>query len=242
VSKIALITGATGGIGAAIAHRLAREGYSLQLHYNINEQRANELKEELSEAYDISITLAQADLTKSEGVDQLVEALRHVPDVIIHNAGVAHWSLFTDIETHDYERMIQLHLTSPFMLTQRLLPSMVSKKWGRIVFITSIWAETGASCESLYSMVKGGTTSLMKSLAKEFAPSGITVNAVAPGVIDTPMMSSFSADELHELYKEIPLGRMGSPDEVAHTVQFLAAEESRYITGQVIGVNGGWYM
>lgn len=242
MSKIALITGATGGIGAAIAHRLAREGYSLQLHYHLNQQRATELKEELSEAYSIPITLAQADLTKSEGVDQLVEALLQMPDVIIHNAGVAHWSLFTDIKDHDYERMIQLHLTSPFMLTQRLLPSMVSKKWGRIVFITSIWAETGASCESLYSMVKGGTTSLMKSLAKELAPSKITVNAVAPGVIDTPMMSSFTIDELQELYKEIPLGRMGSPDEVAYTVQFLAAEESRYITGQVIGVNGGWYM
>jgi 3-oxoacyl-[acyl-carrier protein] reductase len=241
VSMIALITGATGGIGEAISRKLASQGYSLQLHYHQNKQKALQLQAEIRSAYDVSVTIYQADLAKPEGVDHLGEALQGVPDIVIHNAGMAHYALFTEIQVEDYERMIQLHLTSPFVLTQRLLPAMISKKWGRIVFITSIWAETGASCEALYSMVKGGLTSLMKSLAKELAPSGITVNAVAPGVIDTQMMSSFTVEELQELYKEIPVGRMGSPTEVAHSVGFLVEEESRYITGQVIRVNGGWY-
>jgi 3-oxoacyl-[acyl-carrier protein] reductase len=239
--KTALITGASGGIGSAIAHKLASHGYSLQLHYHQNRQKAEQIQEEIRSRHQVQVSIYQADLTKPEGTDHLVETLENTPDIIVHNAGLAHYALFTDIQTEDYDKMIQLHLTSPFKLTQQLLPTMISRRWGRIIFITSIWAETGASCEALYSMVKGGLTSLMKSLAKELAPSGITVNAVAPGVIDTQMMSSFTSDELQELYKEIPIGRMGNPAEVAHSVGFLIDEESSYMTGQVMRVNGGWY-
>lgn len=239
--KTALITGASGGIGVAVAHKLASQGYSLQLHYHKNRQKAEQLQEEIYATYQVQVAIYQADLTKAEGAEHLVKELVGTPDIIVHNAGLAHYALFTDIQPEDYDKMILLHLTSPFKLTQRLLPAMIANKWGRIIFITSIWAEAGASCEALYSMVKGGLTSLMKSLAKELAPSGITVNAVAPGVIDTQMMSSFTPDELQELYKEIPIGRMGHPSEVAHSVGFLVEEESRYMTGQVLRVDGGWY-
>lgn len=239
--KKALITGASGGIGSAIAHKLASQGYSLQLHYHQNKQKAEQLQKDIHSTYQVEVAIYQADLTKPEGADHLAETLEGAPNIIVHNAGLAHYSLFTDIQAEDYDKMIQLHLTSPFKLTQRLLPTLISNKWGRIIFITSIWAEAGASCEALYSMVKGGITSLMKSLAKELAPSGITVNAVAPGIIDTQMMSSFTPGELQDLYKEIPVGRMGHPIEVAHSVGFLVDEESRYMTGQIMRVNGGWY-
>jgi 3-oxoacyl-[acyl-carrier protein] reductase len=239
--KTALITGASGGIGAAIAHKLASQGYSLQLHYHQNRKKAEQLQKDIQSTYRVKVGIYQADLTKPDGANHLAEALEGAPNIIVHNAGLAHYALFTEIDAEEYDKMIQLHLTSTFKLTQRLLPAMISQKWGRIIFITSIWAETGASCEALYSMVKGGVTSLMKSLAKEFAPSGITVNAVSPGVIDTQMMSSFTLDELQDLYREIPIGRMGHPIEVAHSVGFLVDEESRYMTGQVMRVNGGWY-
>jgi 3-oxoacyl-[acyl-carrier protein] reductase len=242
LSKVALITGATGGIGRAIAKKLAIQGYCLQLHYNVNQKKAMELQLELEDVYGVKVQVIQADLGQSEGVQKLTSELNQSPDILIHNAGIAHYSLFTDITAATYQEMIQLHLTSPFALTQLILPQMISKKWGRIVFVTSIWGETGASCESLYSMVKGGLIALTKSLSKELAPSGITVNAVSPGAIDTQMMSDFDEDDLQRLYEEIPIGRMGSPEEVAHTIHFLLEQESGYMTGQVLRVNGGWYV
>jgi 3-oxoacyl-[acyl-carrier protein] reductase len=242
VSKVALITGATGGIGRAISRKLASMGYFLLLHYNQNDSYAHELHQELVRDWNCQVMIFKADLSSPMGVEHLIQSLTIFPDIVIHNAGMEHYSLFTDIGDEDYQRMVQIHLTSPFKMTQRLLPPMISKKWGRIIFITSIWGETGASCESLYSMAKGGVISLSKSLAKELAPSGITVNAVSPGAINTRMMDAFAPEELTKLYEEIPIGRMGSPEEVAHTVHFLVEDESRYMTGQVIRVNGGWYM
>lgn len=241
VSKVALVTGATGGIGRAIATKLAMHGYNLQLHFHQNGEIAKHLQDELSTTYQVRVELCQANLSLPDGVEELLITLSRKPDILIHNAGLSHYGLFTDVSPEEYQRMIQMHLTSPFQLTQKILPQMISLKWGRVIFITSIWGETGASCESLYSMTKGGVIALAKSLSKELAPSGITVNAVSPGAIDTQMMSTFTPEELHRLYEEIPIGRMGSPEEVAHTVHFLVQEESRYITGQVLRVNGGWY-
>lgn len=240
--KTALITGATGGIGEAIAYRLASEGISLQLHYYSNEAKGLELQRKLSQQFGVDVQLYQADLTRSDGPFQLVQQLVPKPNILIHNAGHAHFSLFQDISRQDYDRMIQLQITSPFMITQLLLPSLVTKKWGRIVFITSIWAETGAAYESLYALAKGGITSLMKSLAQELGPSGISVNAVAPGLIDTPMNRSLEAEELAKLCVEIPAGRMGTPAEVAHCVAFLIDSRSDYVSGQTLRVNGGWHM
>lgn len=241
LKKTALITGSTGGIGRAIARKLASKGYNLQLHYNTNTQLALDIQEELIKDYGVEVSLYQFDLINEDSTISLTQALLPKPDIIIHNAGMSLYGLFTDITPEQYHEMIQLHLTSPFWITQQLLPSMLSKKWGRIVFITSIWGETGASCESLYSMTKGGLISLSKSLSKELAPSGITVNAISPGIVDTNMVQHLSHEELTELYQDIPVGRMGSPEEVAHAVHFLLEEGSNYITGQVIRVNGGWY-
>jgi len=241
LSHVAFISGASGGIGQAIARKLAQQGFSLILHFNQNEQDAFKLKGELMEEFDLSVLTIQADLSRPEGVRKIVKECPVPPSVIIHNAGRSHFGLFTDITTKEYEEMVQMNLTSPFQLTQHWLPTMISNKWGRIIFITSIWGETGASCESLYSMVKGGINALAKSLAKELAPSQITVNAVSPGAIATSMMDHFTEEELRNICEEIPMGRMGLPEEVASTVGFLLSEESNYITGQIIRVNGGWY-
>ena len=241
MSRTVLVTGATGGIGKAISLKLAKEGYSLQLHFNQNINQALLLQQEILNEYQVEVTLHRADLSTSEGVKELMASLYKHPDILIHNAGISHYGLFTDIKQDDYQRMIQVLLTSPFQLTQLILPSMISNRWGRILFVASIWGETGASCETLYSMAKGGLISLTKALSKEVAPSGITVNAVSPGAINTAMLSTFDEEELARLSDEIPMGRLGSPAEVAHTAHFLIEEESSYITGQVIRVNGGWY-
>lgn len=238
----ALITGATGGIGEAIAYRLASDGLSLQLHYHTNQQKAMELQDKLTAQFGVDVQLFAADLATSAGANQLLKELIPKPDILIHNAGFAHYALFQEVSSLDYERMIQMQLTSPFILTQGILPALIAKKEGKIVFITSVWAETGAANESLYALAKGGLTALMKSLAQELGPSGITVNAVAPGLIDTAMNRTLETKELELLCSEIPLGRMGSAEEVAHCVSFLIDERSSYITGQVLRVNGGWHM
>lgn len=241
MSKVALVTGATGGIGSAIAYKLASKGYGLQLHYHSQHEQACSLQEQLARKFGVSVSIYQANLSKVGQAEELVECLDTFPDIVIHNAGVGQYGLFTEISGAEYQQMVQLHLSSPFVLTQRILPQMISNKWGRIIFITSIWGETGAACETLYSMVKGGLIALTKSLAKELAPSGITVNAVSPGAIQTEMMKSFTTEEINDILEEIPIGRMGSPEEVAHAVQYLLETESAYTTGQTLRVNGGWY-
>lgn len=238
--KYALITGASGGIGSVLAEKLASEGYSLYLHFHKNEAGINELEKKLT-IYNVKIEKIQADLSSINGPSTLIEAIHHPIDIIIHNSGASIYGLITDLEEMVIHQQIQLHLTSPFLITKLLLPNMISKKAGNIIFITSIWGQTGASCEVLYSSVKGAQNTLVKALAKEVAPSGIRVNGIAPGAIHTKMLKGFSQEELHELENEIPVGRLGIPEEVAEVVQFLISDKASYITGQILGVNGGWY-
>lgn len=238
--KHVLITGATGGIGQALARKLAPQYDHIHLHYHTNEKMAHKLKNELERNDHVTCSIYACDLSKQGEVQNLIEALPTPPDVLIHNAAIPQYGLFTQISMDEYERMIQLHLTSTFALTQYATDHMIKHKWGKVVFITSIWGEIGASCESVYAMVKGGMHSFMKSIAKELAPSNITVNAVSPGAIDTEMLSGYTKEELNDLCQQIPIGRLGTPDEVAHTVQFILQEDSRYITGQILRVNGGW--
>ncbi|MBT2260039.1 elongation factor P 5-aminopentanone reductase [Bacillus safensis] len=240
-SRWALITGASGGIGQAVAKKLAQEGCHVMLHYYKNEQAAVRLAAHLDEVYSIQTHVVQADLSKTGGADELVSRLPLFPDILVLNSGRSHVGLVTDTEKDVLASMVQLHVTSPYELTQSLLPSMIQKKAGHIIAVSSIWGETGASCEVLYSMVKGAQNAFIKGLAKELAPSGIRANAVSPGAVKTDMMNRFTQEDIAMLEEEIPLGRLASPEEVADVIWFLASKQSSYITGQILSVNGGWY-
>ncbi|HET6872848.1 MAG TPA: SDR family oxidoreductase [Sporolactobacillaceae bacterium] len=237
-----LITGASGAIGNAIALQLANLGYSLYLHYNKNETAILELKKELNHLYpNQHFLVVQADLSEAKGIHTLLQGLSEQVELIIHNSGHSEVGLIQDLNEPELEAMIQHQVKSPFLLTQALIPSMIREKKGRIIFISSIWGLTGAAAEVAYSMVKGAQISFCKALAKELAPSGITVNAVAPGAIETAMLDVFTQEELKDLKEDIPVGRLGKPEEVASLVRYLCLPEAAYITGQVLSVNGGWY-
>ncbi|WP_096199422.1 elongation factor P 5-aminopentanone reductase [Bacillus sp. FJAT-45350] len=240
MSKWALVTGASGDIGAAIAMQLAAQGFSLYLHYHKNEQSVLELQERCNE-HNIGTYLVQSDLSTPTGPNELLKQITNPVEVIIHNSGNSYFGLLTDMKDEEIMSMIQLHLTSPIQLTKALLPSMITNHSGKVIVISSIWGLTGASCEVVYSTVKGGLNSFVKALSKEVAPSNLYINGIAPGAIDTKMLSSYTEEDLRELADEIPMGRFGSPDEVANVVSFLTSEKSTYINGQIISVNGAWY-
>lgn len=239
MKKTALITGASGGIGKAIAQKLAGEDYQLYLHYHKNEDSVIKLIKELGP--EAVCKPVKADLSHQEGVKRLVRQLDHEIDLLVLNSGKSYFGLMTDIKDEEIRQMVQLQITSPYMLSKELIPHMVKRKRGNIIVISSIWGEIGASCEVLYSMVKGGQNTFVKALAKELAPSGIRVNAIAPGAVATDMLQSFSQEDLAVLQDEIPLGRIGKPEEIADAVLFLSSSHASYITGQVLSVNGGWH-
>lgn len=236
--KFALITGASGGIGREISRRLASEGWNLYLHYYQNEAGIKELAKEL-EDFSVEIKLIQADLSKEDGHLIILEQISQL-DALILNSGDSFFGLVTDMSDDEARRMITLHVTAPFLLAKGLVGKLVPKRSGNIVAVTSIWGEIGASCEVLYSMVKGGQNTFVKALAKELAPTGIRVNAVSPGAISTPMLKSFTEEDLCELAEEIPMGRLGRPEEIAGVISFLLSEDAAYMTGQILSVNGGW--
>ncbi|MCY7864980.1 EF-P-5 aminopentanone reductase [Bacillus spizizenii] len=241
MNKTALITGASGGIGKSISETLAAEGYNLLLHYNTNQNAAAELAEKLRETFGVHAETLQADLSAPEGADKLTSSIVQPIDAIVLNSGRSHFGLITDVDNATVQEMVQLHVASPYMLTRNLLPGMIRNKSGAIVAVSSIWGETGASCEVLYSMAKGAQHSFVKGLAKELAPSGIRVNAVAPGAVDTNMMNQFTLSEKEEIADEIPIGRLARPQEIADATAFLLSEKASYITGQILSVNGGWH-
>jgi len=238
--KFVLITGASGAIGRATALELAQEGYSLYLHYNSNEQAIRELEKQLQD-YDIEVIPICANLAEADGVDQLCSGIFSLYSIVL-TSGKAHYGLITDVTTEEMNEMIQLHLTSPFVIVQKLLPKLKMQPDASIVAVTSIWGDTGASCEVLYSMLKGGQNSFVKALSKELAPMGIRVNAVSPGIVDTPMIAAFTEEERQELSEDIPLGRLAQPNEVAHSISYLLSKKSSYITGHILKVNGGWFV
>ncbi|MBB5172010.1 elongation factor P 5-aminopentanone reductase [Texcoconibacillus texcoconensis] len=239
--KKALITGASGGIGTHVAERFAREGYDLLLQYCSNEKAIKSLCEKLEAQFEIQVTALQADFSDPTSVDEFCTNINGPLEVIVHTSGTAPFGLLTDMADEDIDRHMEIGLKAPIKVTKRLLPKMIEQKSGSVIVISSIWGQTGSSCEVVYSAINGSLNTFCKALAKEVAPSGIRVNAIAPGVVDTPMMGDFAREDREEIEEDIPLGRFAQPKEVANVVYFLASKESSYVTGQIIPVNGAWY-
>jgi len=234
-----LITGASGGIGQAIAIHLAAKGYNLYLHYNQNEQTIIELRNKL-EPFGGEYIPIQADFATANGYQSILQHIFSL-DAIIHCGGKSHYGLLVDLKHNEAQELLNIHVLNPIMLTKELLPKLITKRSGNIIVITSIWGQTGAACEVVYSAVKGAQIAFVKALSKEVALNGIRVNAIAPGAVDTPMMESFTPEEMEQISFEIPMGRIAKSEEIAASVAFFLSEESAYITGQVLSVNGGWY-
>lgn len=242
MNKTVIITGAAKGIGRAIAKDFAYSGYNVCINYNTSEEKAKELCQELAKD-GCNVIIYKADVTNRQEVDKMVDYVIGTfgnIDVLINNAGISEYKLFTDITQEDMEKMVNVNILGVFNTTQSVLKkSMLSRKDGIIINISSIWGMVGASLEVAYSTTKAAIIGMSKALAKELAPSNITVNVVAPGAISTDMISSLSKEDLEVLKEEIPLGKIGNVEDVAASVKFLASYEARYITGQVISPNGG---
>ena len=232
-----LISGGDRGIGAAAARAFAAAGYQVAVLYHQNAAAAAALEQQLPGC--IAIQCDVASRASCELAFHAVEQAMGRVDVLVCNAGIAQQKLFTDITPAEWQRMLDVNLSGAFHLCQLALPGMIRRKQGRILTVSSMWGQTGGSCEVHYSAAKAGLIGLTKALAKEEGPSGITVNCVAPGVIETDMMAAFTAEDKAALAEETPVGRLGTPEEVAKLLVFLAGEDAGYITGQVFGVNGG---
>lgn len=232
ILKTALVTGGSRGIGEAICRRLADEGYFVLINYLNSKEKAKQLAEE------IHGTAIQFDVSDMDSVSNAVLEFGKI-DLLINNAGISEIDLFTHIPQEKASRIMNINLIGTMNCSRAVLPSMISRKSGCIINISSMWGQCGASCEVDYSASKAGIIGFTKALAKEVAPSGIRVNCVSPGFIMTEMNSRFSQEDLEEIRSEIPLGIFGKPEHIADSVAFLASEQSEYITGQVIAVNGG---
>ncbi len=241
MAPVALITGASRGIGRSIALRLARDGYTVVVNYRADERAAKDTAQIL-QALGADGMLCQADVTDEQAVRRMVAAVEKAYgriDLLVNNAGTAEQALFTDLTTASWGAMMDVHVNAAFYTCSAVLPGMIRRKSGNIVNIASMWGQVGASCEVHYSTAKAALIGMTKALAKEVAPSGIRVNAVAPGAIDTAMMAGFSEEDRRAIAEETPLGRLGKPEDVAASVSFLASTDAAFITGQVIAPNGG---
>lgn len=240
--KVAFITGASRGIGRAIAIELAKEGASVLINYSTDNNGAEETLEEVKKINGYG-AIIKGDISKfSECKTIIDEALKVMGkiDILVNNAGISHIGLFMDTSEEEFEKVISTNLLGSMYLTKHVLNSMVSRKSGNIINISSMWGEVGASCEVLYSSAKGGVNAFTKALAKEVAPSNIRVNCISPGVINTKMNSFLGEEEKKSLEEEIPLGRFGESYEIGKLVVFLSSEDSSYITGQIIRADGGF--
>lgn len=214
---------------------MAKGGNKIIANYNKSEEQANTLKQENN------IEVYKADVSKREEVHKMVNYTiqRYGKiDVLINNAGISEEKMFVDVTDNDWNKMINNNLYSVFCTTQEVLPSMVAQKSGCIINISSIWGLVGASCESIYSVSKAGIDAITKSLAKELGPSGIRVNSIAPGIIDTDMNKNLNQQEINDIKNEIPLEKIGKAIDIAKCVEWLI--DDKYTTGQIISINGGW--
>ena len=231
--KKALVTGGSRGIGAAICRALARDGWKVYINYNESKEKALALAEE------IGGVPVWADVSDETAVKEMFAAVGEV-DLLVSNAGIAHAELVQDLTEEDWHRLFRVNTDGAFYTVRAAVPGMIRRKRGNILIITSVCGVWGSSCEAAYSATKGALISLTKSLFKELGPSGIRVNAIAPGDIDTDMTACFTAEEKAAMAADTPLGRIGTPEDVAELAAFLASDRSGFITGQIIGCDGGF--
>lgn len=236
--KTALITGASRGIGKAISCEFAKHGYDLYLTCKHNLELLKNLKLELEQNYSITCHIFQCDMGNVNEVEILFE---HIPtlDILVNNAGISHVGLLTDMSYEEWQNVMSTNLDSVFLTCKFGVPKMLVHHKGKIINISSIWGNVGASMEVAYSASKGAVNSFTKALAKELAPSNIQVNAIACGMIDTDMNSCFSEEDLYSIIEEIPADRIGQPEEVARLC-YMLTEAPEYLTGQIITMDGGW--
>ena len=240
MKKIVIVTGASKGIGREIAITLARKGFKVIANYNKSKKEAIELQQELKKE-NIEIDIFQADVSKREDAKKLVEGTIKEygrVDVLINNAGIEEYKMFTDETDEDWNKVINTNLYSAFVMYQETIPNMVHNKKGCIINISSTWGIVGASLEVIYSISKAGLDGLTKALAKELGPSNIRVNSIAPGIIDTDMNKNLKEEDKNKIIEEIPLEKIGKPSDVAKCIEWLIEDE--YTTGQIISINGGW--
>ena len=239
--KTVLITGASRGIGCAMAELFAANGYNVAVNYLSSAAAAELLKAAIIKDGGIA-ALYCADVADRAAVDKMVAEITAdygKIDVLINNAGIAQQKLFTEISVEEWRRMFAVNIDGVYHCTQAVLPSMISRKCGRIINISSVWGIAGASCEAHYSASKAAVIGLTKALAKELGPSGITVNCIAPGAVDTDMNGSLSDEDIKQLEEETPLGCIGMPADIAHAALYLAGEHAGFVTGQILSPNGG---
>lgn len=239
--EVALITGASRGIGRAIAERLAKDGYAVAINCLHSVERAEELCAQIR-ASGADAAVFPCDVADGNAVKEMVATVKKEfgpISVLVNNAGIAQQKLFTDITPEEWRQMFAVHVDGAFHTCREVLPDMIRQHKGNIVNIASMWAQTGGSCEVHYSAAKSALLGMTKALAKEVGPSGIRVNAVAPGVIETDMIGGFDTETLRELAEEAPLCRLGTAKDVANAVSFLVSEQASFITGQVLSPNGG---
>ena len=235
MGKTALVTGSSRGIGAATARRLAADGWDVTVHYNESKEAA------LALAAELGTRAVRADVADPDQVRSLFETVGPV-DLLVCNAGVAEYSLFTDTDEAAWGHVLGVNTDGVYRCCRAAIPHMVHEKAGSIILVSSVWGIYGASCEAAYSASKAALIGLTRALAKELGPSGIRVNCVAPGVIDTDMLAQFDFADRQALAGETPLGRIGKPEDVAELIAFLASDKAGFITGQIIGCDGGFGM
>ena len=242
MAKVALVTGASRGIGRATAEAFARAGYQVAANYSRSKEQIEQFSAQM-EREGCAVIPVQADVSDPEQVEWMVQAVQrqfgHI-DVLVCNAGIARQGLLTDFSPADWRQMMAVNLDGTFYCCRSVLPGMIRRQSGCIITTSSIWGITGASCEVPYSAAKAGIIGLTRALAKEVGPSGIRVNCIAPGVIDTEMNGNLTPEVMAQLREETPLGTIGTPKQVADLALYLAGEGASFLTGQVISPNGGF--
>lgn len=237
--KVAVITGASRGIGAVIAETFAENGYTVVINYHHSKDKAEML------ARKTGGLAVQADVSKEQDVCRLFDSVKEAYgkiDVLVNNAGICASGLVQDVTEETYDRLFDVNMKSVFLTTRAAAKDMIRRQEGVIINISSMWGLVGASCESVYSATKAAVIGFTRATAKELAPSGIRVNAICPGVIDTDMNKGYSPADLQALCDQTPLGRIGTPQDVANAALFLASEKSSFITGQTLSVDGGFIL